>query len=179
MQWCAFLCGMAVFLVFVYNVRAGQVARLSPGIWTMLYFALIAAEVSRGFLVYIGLSWWVGVIGGFLAFLIGEIFSLFLKQEGKTVKRRGQVIPSFFTSASVLLVLAWLTIQEMVVFEAAHLMIISIAAASVLFLVLVSGMTERLRLSDVNVSWRGLPILLISAALLMLGVYGFQRLLTP
>jgi len=175
--WCALLLSLAVIQIRFYNLTSARFARTAGGYWAMIYLGLVSSETIRHLFTETGLAWWTGVVVAFIGFLIGEAFSTLLSLEGKVVPAKARQLPSFFTMSLLFIILARVTMPHPFLVDDSHTDIVYLSLGSTLFPLLMSGISERLTLGDTPPIWRGLPILLISAALLLVGVYGIEAAL--
>jgi len=173
--WCAILLSLALIQIVLYRMSIRVLERIALGFWAMLYLSLVIAEAIRRLFLHVGLSWWVGLVTAFVGYLIGELFFIYFRDEGKTVRKTQQSLPSFFSFSLIFLMLAWLSRSHAASVEETHVAILAVSVVSIILSAVMVGINERLSLQDApNESWRGFHLLLISAALLLIGLHGFK-----
>ena len=101
------------------------------------------------------------------------------QKEKKGIQRKWQTLPSFFAFSVIYVMLLWASETKTVSFYQASLQMFGLSSFSVLLSVILIGMAERVFLSDVAKQWQGLPILLISGAILLLVFSGILKNFLP
>ena len=173
MKWPALLLALSLMQIRFYEASTRKLLRVAIYFWAILYWQLWISELISRVFSMIDLEWWSGVAVSFVGFLTGELCHIFFQREDQVIPKKGQVFPSFFTFSSIYLMLAWLVLTPPLLLGQAHIHIILISLLSVLLTIILSGISERLILSDVPRNWQGLPILLVSASILLMALYGF------
>ncbi len=174
-RWFGLLLVLSLIQSRLYLLSVSKLVRLSVPYFAALALGLFAAEALQNFFLAINLDWWLGVVSAFGAFLIGEIFSLSFREEEKMIKRKGQKVPSFFAFSVLFVALAWASEIQPSFLRSIQTRIAFISMASLILTIVLTGVRDRLVLSDVPKNLQGLPIILISAALLLLSLYGLAE----
>ena len=170
-EWLALLLVLALIQIRFYELSVRKLIALALPYILILAFGLVISDAVWNFFDRIGLEWWAAVVTAFVCFLIGETFSLVLKESEKIMKRKGQNLPSFLTFSVLFAALARVSGDSPAVFFGMKGDWISVPLASLLVSVVLAAIRERLALSNIPKSWQGAPILLLSAAFLLL-VFG-------
>lgn len=173
MNWIAFLIILTLVQTRFYQFSTRDMIRsVSYYIGTVLV-SLLSAQQIRIFFSEENLNWWTGVVAIFFAFVIGEFLSMFFREEKRRIKKQIQEIPSFLSFTAIFITLGWISMGSFDSLLRVSFQILSISFMSWMVSVIFSGIRERLLLLFVPKMWEGVPILLISAALLFISFSGF------
>ncbi|PIW63719.1 MAG: hypothetical protein COW12_09480 [Candidatus Omnitrophica bacterium CG12_big_fil_rev_8_21_14_0_65_45_16] len=179
MHWFAILLVLALIQRVFYGLSMRTLMRTIGGLWVMIYIALIVTEIIRRFFLDIGLDWWTAVVVAFLSCAVGEGLMTLFQMEGKSIEKQKQSFPSLSTFSVLFLTMTWLQVSEWDSWEIQHIKILLISFVSIFFSMAVIALSERIRLSDVPRLWRGLPILLMTAAIYLMTLYGLRFIHLP
>ncbi len=175
MEWIAILLLLSLFQVRLYRISARALARAAVYYVGALFFGLLAAQKMDGFLAFIGLDWWSGVVISFVAFLIGETFSFLFQNDERMIRRKVQAAPSFLAFSALFVALARVHQSQSGIFFDPPVVILMLPIISFFLSAVFFSLSEKLTLSDVPKSWQGIPVTLISAGILLLGLQAFLR----
>ena len=171
-EWLAILIALTVIQIQLYQFSPKSLARISFTYGSIVCLGLFVSGVTRNIFIKIGLEWWVNVIIPFIGYVLGEFFSLIFRDVLKEIGKKKQVLPSFFSFSLMYLMPAWLFFEDHFLFSFSEpfILIPVLSLVSVFLLFVLSGIKERLLLVDLPKEMEGLPILLISAALLLMAI---------
>lgn len=180
MTWIPILITFSVLQNRFYELRTKKFVDIAIAFWAFVYLELWITELIRIVFSYIDLEWWIGVSVLFVGFLVGEFGNLLFEREGKSVRRKWQTLPSFFSFCAIFIMLAWIyETNSAFSFEVTHIQILVVSVLSVFLTVILTAISDRLLLSDVPKAWQGLPILLITALILIILLFGIVKNFLP
>ncbi|MBW2989770.1 electron transport complex subunit RsxA [Candidatus Woesearchaeota archaeon] len=152
--------GMGLAVIFVMTLTS---------IMTWIVYNLILVPLG---LEYLKIIVFILVIAALVQFV-----ELFLKKSNPVLyKALGIYLPLITTNCAILGV-ALINVQESYTFIAALVFGVSAGAGFLLALMLMSGIRERLELSDVPKAFSGLPIAFIVAALMSMAFIAFSGMI--
>jgi hypothetical protein len=166
--WVSHLLALGIVQIALYRFTARKLFRLALPYWTLVYLVLWAADTAREALDNTELAWWMGVAASLGGFALGEFFSVLLSRAGKSMERRQQSHPAFFTVTAVYLALACSGEPNALGPEARSVFLFSLSLGAVMVPIVLAGIWERLLLSRTPLCVRGAPILLLVCAVLLL-----------
>ncbi len=169
-EWLFALITLAVAQVYLYEMPFRTFLKISLRFWFVIYASMLLTEMIDKVFWLAGMLWWKSVVASFASYIFGEWMALDLKVRKEHVPKVKQAFPTLFGFSAVFMVLAWHGLGGAETFDTAHAVLICVSLASVILTALVIGIWERLCISDIPQVLRGLPILLISAALLMIAL---------
>lgn len=167
-QWCASLLLLCIIQVWFYHSSPKKILNACIFYWASIYLSLLACEFVRKAFMEFQIDWWISVVACLTALMIGESAHVLSSSIGKSIDKKRQSLPSFFSLSSLYAVLVWLNLDHFSFFFQSQVEMVTVAALSFLFLLILSGIQERLRLYEVPKYLQGLPILIVSAAIFLL-----------
>ena len=167
-QWCASLILLAVMQIWFYESSPRRIFGACVFYWASIYVSLLACELMRRILIELEMAWWLNVMAGLIAVSVGESAQVLSSFSGKSIERKRQALPSFFSLSALYLVFAWLNRGHFDFLFQSQIEMMAVATLSLVFLLILSGIQERLRLQESPKPFQGLPILMISAAIFLL-----------
>ncbi len=169
MNWIPVLVALGVLQIRFYELNPRRVIKFSFLLWMSVYWQLWTAELIRRFFSFVDLEWWLGVAISFVAFLIGEGVHFLFEREGRSIPKKWQTLPSFFTFSAIYLMIAWIFLANgKPSLGEVHCAVIVISSVSVFLTIIFSHISEQLSLLDAPVQWQELPIILVAASVLLL-----------
>lgn len=166
--WYAALALLAVMQIWFYKIEIRKLISCSIFYWGAVYLALLGCEFVKKILVESEIYWWVSVSSCLIAVTIGETAEVLAASVGKSVDKKRQSLPSFYSFSALFLTLVWLGLRHQPLLYQSQIEMLVVATFSFFFLAILAGIHERLDLYDAPRYLRGLPILAISAALFLL-----------
>jgi len=167
-QWYAAMALLALMQIWFYRIDPKKMARAAIFYWGAVYLGLLGCEFARKLLAQSQIEWWISVMACLIAVMIGETAQVLSLSVMKTIDKKRQVLPSFFSFSVLYLAFVWLSLNHAGRFDQSQIEIITIASLSLFFTIILSGIEWRLTLYEIPKPFRSLPILAISAALFLL-----------
>ncbi len=167
-QWYATLTLLAVMQIWFYRIDVKRAAAGFLFYWGSIYLGLLSSEFASKALSEFEIEWWIPVMICLASVTIGETAEVLAASVGKSVEKRRQSLPSFFTFSNLYLALVWLSLWHHPFLYQSQVEMMVIATFSFLFLIILCGIRDRLTLYDIPKYLRELPIFMITAALFLL-----------
>ena len=172
-RWFFILLVLSVAQIEFYRFSVPSFIRIAPRLWLVISLCLLVCEAIRRAFIEIGLEWWSAVMIPFTAYILGEFFPFAFDYPKDEVSKKDRAFPSLLSFSLVFISVAWLAESLDTLFFEAYAKALLISSVSILLSVILSGIHERLLLLNLPKRLEGFPVLLISAALLLISLYGF------
>lgn len=172
-EWFAALLILGLIQLGLYQISVARLVKASLLYGALLFMGLCLSELLRRIFWSLELEWWLPVVTVLVAYLLGEWTSVLFSVRFRELKRSKQSAPSFSTLSLFFVMLAWLDRGHYFAFGKACLIMLLLSGVGVSLLIVLAGILERLEMSEVQKDWEGLPILILSAALLLIVLHGF------
>lgn len=175
-RWFFILLILSVAQIEFYRFSVRSFVRIAPRLWLVVSLGLLVCEMIRWAFLEIGLEWWLPVIIPFAAYILGEFFPFVFNYPKDELSKKDRTLPSVFSFSLVFISIAWFAESLDISFAEAYIKVLIVSSAAILLPTVLGGIHERLFLLDLPRQLEGFPILLISAALLLLSLYGLVPL---